>query len=121
MFDALGGRVHAEVDWATGELRLWFYTRSDHGMSVMDPFLAVNEAGLVTWKYRMVKEGDVIGPPSIILPPCAKALQKALGEIGIESDSESKTKGKLEAAERHLEDMRALAFHALKTEKPEAK
>lgn len=39
-----------------------------------------------------------------------KAMADAIAEIGIKTDSDFKIQGKLEATEKHLEDMRRLIF-----------
>ena len=57
------------------------------------------------------KEGETI-PPSLRFqnPQMLKELVRAIGEMGIREDHQSFSEGKLEATEKHLEDMRTLVF-----------
>lgn len=89
--------------------------REDFGIDVLgyDP---VNQ--IPVWrKYSdedLMKHGEVIAPSFKLFadtsPEIKKALVDALGKSGFISESHEGARGKLEATEKHLEDMRMLVF-----------
>ena len=71
-----------------------------------------------------VTEGDLIKPAIIFTghmneadPSSLKELMNDLWRLGLRP-SEHEPHNKLEAVEKHLEDMRSIAFHNLKIKKP---
>lgn len=71
------------------------------------------------WHAEDIENGGVQQEPSLHLPgrlgeEVMKAMVNAFSERGIKPESDSKLQGKLEATEKHLEDMRTL----LKLRKP---
>jgi hypothetical protein len=67
------------------------------------------------FKKVVVGDGDVLPTPflvmqSNIMVPFMKAIVDAAASHGIKPESQSSIEGKLQATERHLEDMRMIAL-----------
>ena len=70
----------------------------------------------ITQEVKELKYGDKVADEFILKIPTEykqiliDALIKGFGDIGISPKGESKLEGKLEATEKHLQDMRTLVF-----------
>ena len=76
-------------------------------------------SGMVFTMYQG-QEGQIVNPPSSIKlnNDSAAILMNALWNIGIRPSHEAQSVGQLAAIEKHLKDMRRIAFKAIKTDEP---
>lgn len=107
-------RIHA-FDYESS-VGFWIYRRREEGG--IDVLCQSKEVEHLVWhKYTQEEVSDL----SFNLPATfklrgdekneiKKALADALGKSGFISESHEGARGKLEATEKHLEDMRALVF-----------
>jgi hypothetical protein len=93
-----------QSDFATGEIGLYIAERRDGELYIAQPIELV---------FEHVPRGQQSKGPTISVNHFDSkeffgAMQKVMSEKGIETESESMAKGKLEATVHHLEDMRTL-------------
>lgn len=92
--------------WANGvELRVGV-RHKDGGFSVAQPLIM----------QRMTEEqlGMIVQPCAMLPWTAAQNLMDELWHVGIRPTEGTGSAGSLAATERHLEDMKRIAFHALK-------
>lgn len=86
------------------ETKIWLVNRDRR------EYLSV-EDGVRSWKLWPEVGIDDAPPPLVVLPgDVLPELMEALIKQGTKPPAESFNKGKLDATERHLEDMRSLVF-----------
>lgn len=116
-------RVMSYGTWTPGDRRLYIRAEKSEfrfGVSILimerqpDGKLAVAEPLTMTTH----DEGTVIEPTVEIKDATAQLLMDDLWRAGLRPSEGTGSAGSLRATEKHLEDMRALAFDKLKVDKP---
>ena len=102
-------RVHATRDFYTGGISLFIAHRSDDGaMYVAKPA-----------EFERLEPGYASSNPILSLSiEDAQLIIDELWNVGLRPSEGTGSAGALAASERHLADMRAIAFHSLGVTKP---
>lgn len=105
-------RVKMESWDVLGATSFWIYRWRDEGSIEI---LEITGSRETTWKVFKDEGYESNIPPSFTIPhsiseSVKRALSDVLDEHGFKPASEAGLRGKLEATERHLEDMRKLVF-----------
>lgn len=99
--------AHHDPSRSMEEIALWA------SQILPEPGLRRNRVvvGELTW--REVQEGDVRNPLLLLKPDEAQRLMDSLWECGVRPRSNTSA-GQLAQAEKHLADLRVIAFHNLR-------
>jgi len=68
-------------------------------------------------EMQVVGDGERVDPCLALRPEAAQELMDELWRTGLRPSQEEGSTGQAAATQRHLDDMRTLAFHALKVPK----
>ena len=113
--------IHIEEDFTMYTKRIWVLEHRGNDMI----YYNIGKDGNMIETIRKNDEpyitNDSKYKPFMIMPrnfadAFLLEFTKALSGMGIRTDNEHKTEGKLEAVEKHLEDMQKIVFKQLKIE-----
>jgi hypothetical protein len=96
-------RIHAQRELMWNGVSLHLYSREGHKLAAAKPVV-----------LEVIEHGAVATPMLTLPMPTAQQLMDELWNCGLRPTEGTGSAGSLAATERHLADMRKLAFHSLK-------
>jgi len=105
--------VRARREFATDTVGLYFIEYQGNGTL---KYGSLDSSGQILYNGEEIKQFQTHIPKPVILIP-KETLMECMSELsglGVEPDSSAHIRGKLDATEKHLEDMRTLVFEGKK-------